>query len=176
MQTLRTPFRTCDEVTHEQLNRLRLRSLRPGAKVVLYDKRGRLLWGRLPDGYPSRFNFSGGGIDDGELLAVALAREFTEEMDGPPLSVEALQQSPIVAEGQLPFAREGYRGKYEYLIACEVSSIRAYTPRHDSKLVIYPPMYWENVLVTMRCSTYVKRDMRILYTKAVKNVGKLLAA
>ncbi len=174
MTRVRNALRKCSEVTVSELNRQRLNLLRPGAKVVLFDGRGQVLFGRLPDGYPNRFNLPGGGVDDGETLAPALAREFDEEMEGPALSLDALSDAPILAEGRLPFARDQFVGKHEYIIGYRVLDVQVYKPKSDSKLVCFPPMPWRKAFMEIKSDTRVKRRMRIMYARAVRNVGVLM--
>lgn len=171
MQRKTTQVRVCSAVDEGELNRRRRDCYRPGVKALLFDDKGRVLLGRLPDGYPNRFNLPGGGIDDGELLAESLAREFEEEVKGPPLSAENIASAPIVAEGRLPFPRDDFLGKYEYLVALPVPFVGLYKPKAESKLVCFPPLHWRNAFQTIRCATYVKRDLRLLYMRAVRQVG-----
>lgn len=168
-----TPI-TCEEISQNKVDLARKNLLRPGVKAVLFDSLGRVLMCRLPDGYPHRFNFPGGGIDDGESPAVAFVREFEEEMSGPLFGIDEVAKAPVVAEGRLPFPRDEFLGKYEFLIALPVESVKAYCPKKGSKIICFPPLPWDNARRQVLSATQVNSKMRKLYARALSNVPKVM--
>lgn len=169
-------LRACDAITSEELARHGKKGLRVGIKAMFFDRSGRVLLGRLPDGYPHRFNLPGGGIDAGESAAVALVREIEEEVGGTSLHIDEVATAIIVAEGKISFPRDGWLGKYEYIVALPVekNSIRQYSVKEGSKLILFPPMTWWNLKAMVQNATHVNRQQRILYMRALANIGTVL--
>lgn len=154
---------------------------RPGVKAILFDPTPptpHVLLGMLPEGYPYRFNFPGGGIDEGEDLATALLREMIEEFGHFGLKIEQVRQSRVVASGKLPFPRDGYKGKYEYLVAVPFVGLQTLVPLADSKIVLFPPMLWNVAAKQVWEDTRVHLDQRVLYSRGIREVPRaaLLAA
>ncbi len=191
-------FRQLKEVTEEEVAKRRADGLRPGVKALLYSPYGRsvqILLGRLPEGFPKRFNLSGGGVDEGQSATEALKRELLEEMleeipeecadeemleergykevslDVPLADIE---DAPILAEGELPFPREGMRGKYEYIVGLGCTDVGRLRVATDSKLVLYPPLDLMNAKLSMEVQD-MDEFSTFLYGEAVRNLRKLLA-
>jgi hypothetical protein len=135
---LRVGKRLVEWVPASEIEGLRAAGWRPGIKALIYDDECVLI-GRLPPGYPMRFNLPGGGVDEGQSLAEALVRECEEELEGPALSEADVCHSRILAEGRLPYRRDEFLGKYEYVIGVRATSLD-YRTLGDSKLVLYPPI------------------------------------
>ena len=144
--------------------------LRLGVKAIFFNPTLEVLLGKLPEGYPDRFNLPGGGIDEGEDLVVALFREASEEFHDFGLDLEQVRQSPVVAEGSLPFPRDGYRGKYEYLVAVPVPDLTTLVPKADSKIVLFPPMSWQAAADQVWGDSRVVLDQRVLYERGFKAI------
>ena len=149
---------------------------RPGVKAILFDPtpvEPLVLLGMLPVGYVvHRFNFPGGGIDEGEDLATALLREMTEEGGCLDLTIEQVRQSLVVAKGRLPFSRDGYIGKYEYLVAVPFVGLDRFVPLHDSKITLFPPLPWDVASKKVWEDTRVHLDQRVLYTRGIREVPR----
>lgn len=167
MKKLTQQFLTCGSIPLAEIDRVRNHGWRPGIKVVLFDSRLRVLLCRLPDGYPHRFNFPGGGIDPGESAVIAFAREFSEEMEGPAFPQSVVANAPVIGEGFMPIPRDDFTGKYEFLIALPVKNLQHYRPRAKSKIVCLPPLPWQNAQKQVLVSTQVKKSMRLLYSRAL---------
>ncbi len=168
-------FLTCGRIPLVTIDRVRTHGWRPGIKVVLFDSRLRVLLCRLPDGYPHRFNFPGGGIDPGESAVTAFVREFTEEMEGPLIPQSVVANAPVIGEGFMPIPRDDFNGKYEFLIALPVKNLQHYRPKEKSKIVCLPPLPWHNAQKQILVSTQVKKSMRLLYSRALSNIPTVAA-
>ena len=177
-------FVQCGEVSAADIRAQALAypHLRVGGKGIFFDPTNPneplVLLGMLPEGYPVRFNFPGGGVDDGEDLAPAIQRECFEEFGEFNLTLSQVQQSVVVAEGALPFPRDGYRGKFEYLVAIPFVGLETLVPKADSKIVLFPPMPWEVAARQVWQDTRVSLDQRVLYERGLRAVplaAKLVA-
>jgi 8-oxo-dGTP pyrophosphatase MutT (NUDIX family) len=162
-------IRQCADITRVELDGHIKTGLRPGIKAVLHDH-SRVLLGRLPDGYPRRFNLPGGGIDEGESASFSFVRECAEELRGPVFEEAVVAASLILAEGKLPFPRDGMIGKYEYVICLFVPSLEVYTAKEDSKLVLYSPLLPEDALAELENRTDMHPASRELYLSAVRQL------
>lgn len=164
--------RPCQAITDTELAGHIKRRLRPGIKGLLHNT-SHVLIGRMPDGYPKRFNLPGGGIDQGESAFESLVRECGEELEGPPFVETVAAASLILAEGELPFQRADMDGKYEYVIGLFVPDLEVYRAKEDSKLVLYPPLLMEDALAELESRTDMHPASRELYLDAVRQLYKI---
>ena len=168
-------FRKVAGITMSELKALRDKGLRPGIKALLYHPLScDVLLGRLPSGYPKRFNLPGGGIDRGQSARMALFRELFEEIDGPLFTKHFLQEQPVVAEGYLPFQRENFAGKYEFIVAVPSINLDDFTVKSESKLDLFPKMHWRDAGKLVREDKDCGDEMRSLYTRSVETIQELV--
>jgi 8-oxo-dGTP pyrophosphatase MutT (NUDIX family) len=164
-----------NDIKTEDLEALCRRGLRPGIKALFYhQKKGEVLLGRLPEGYPKRFNLPGGGIDPGQSAATALERELEEELEGPTFTKSFLMDVPVVAEGYLPFLRDEFVGKYEFIVALPTFDLSLFSVKTDSKLVLLPPMHWLAASKLIRLDPDCGEEMVSMYTRAVQAIRELV--
>ena len=183
MKQAKNTFVPCGHVTVRDLTAQagRFPQHRLGVKAIFFEPmklEPRVLLGKLPAGYPNRFNLPGGGVDTGEDLATALLRELFEEFGQFDLTSEQVKRSPVVAEGKLPFPREGYQGKYEYLVAISFAGLHTLVPKADAKIVLFQAMAWHRAAKMIWDDTHVELDQRVLYAEAFEAIPRaaLLAA
>lgn len=167
--------RTVRDINYYRIKKVASRGLRPGIKALFYNPQlGTVLMGTLPEGYPSRFNLPGGGIDKRQTAAKALCREIEEELDISTYLPDLVKPLPVVAHGELPFPRDDFWGKYEFIVAVpnlQLGSIRA---QPDSKMLLWPVMPWQEALGKVKSLAYGGPEMVSLYSKALMAVPDLL--
>ncbi|MBY0538495.1 NUDIX domain-containing protein [Patescibacteria group bacterium] len=157
------------------IKKLESGGLRPGIKALFYDPdRGETLLGTLPEGYPLRFNLPGGGIDADQTAAMALCREIEEELDISLYRPKMVMSLPVVAHGELPFKRDEFRGKYEFIIAVPHFSLGSIKALPDSKMLFWPAMAWQEALEKIRSLAYGGPEMVALYEKAFNRIPDLM--
>lgn len=162
------------DITRTRIKKLEASGLRPGIKVLFYcPHMGYVLLGTLPEGYPLRFNLPGGGIDEGQSAAGALRREIEEEL-GITLHLPKLVTLPVVAHGELPFKRDEFRGKYEFIVAMPNHMLESITALADSKMNFWPVMSWQAALEKVKRLAYGGSEMVALYEKALNSIPSLM--
>ncbi len=167
--------RVVRDITNTLVKSTRKRQLRPGIKALFYDSHlGEVLMGTLPEGYPLRFNLPGGGIDPGQSAATALCREIGEELGITTYTSRTVASLPVVAHGELPFEREGFRGKYEFIVAVPHRQLDTIKAMPNSKMLLWPAMSWQEAIEKVRTLRYGGPEMGVLYEQALRSIPQLL--
>ncbi len=165
------------DITEEMVESIRQSGLRPGIKFLPYTPSySEVLMGTLPlDGiFPLRFNLPGGGIDEGQSAAEALCREAEEELGITTFTVDSVANLPVVSHGELPFRRDEYRGKYEFIVATPFQRLDTITSLPGSKMLLWPPMDWRAAQVEVLTLAYGGTEMVALYAQALAAIPNLL--
>ncbi len=167
---------TVRDINYYRIKKVASRGLRPGIKSLFYNPQlGTVLMGTLPLDFDTmRFNLPGGGIDPGQTAAKALCREIEEELGIYTYLPELVAPLPVVAHGELPFPRDEWRGKYEFIVAVPNMQLGAIKAQPDSKMLFWPAMPWQEALGRVKSLAYGGPEMVALYTKALNAIPDLL--
>lgn len=167
---------TVRDINRYRIRRIESRGLRPGIKSLFYNPQmGTVLMGTLPLDFDTmRFNLPGGGIEPGQSAARALCQEFAEELNLALYLPKRVAPMPVVAHGELPFPRDEWRGKYEFIVAMPHLQLGLIKAQPDSKMLFWPVMSWQEALKEVKSLAYGGPEMIALYTKAVTAIPALL--
>ena len=109
------------------MSQLRARKIRPTGKGVFCDKRGNVLLIHK-DG---KVSFPGGGVDKGETLPKAIARENREELKGFTITLRTLRNAKILISGILETTKLEWKKKKVYVIVINARHLEDITPNDE---------------------------------------------